>query len=101
MGVDRKAKTWELVRAPGGLLDGLQRGVALEALGESGSSFGTEVVPLQTANMGAEAGAVRVSMGADTKANDPGAAAHFRWVIFVLLRTAASAVAPLSPIPVQ
>ena len=42
-----------------------------------------------------------VSAGADTKANDPGAAAHFRWVIFVLLRTAASAVAPLSPIPVQ
>ena len=58
-GADRKAKTWELVRVPGRLLDGLQRGVALEALGESGSCFGTEFVPPQTANMGAEAGAVR------------------------------------------
>ena len=35
-------------------------------------------------------------MGVDTKANS-GAAAHFRLVIFVLLRMAASAMAPWSP----
>ena len=33
-------------------------------------------------------------MGADTKANTSGAAAHLRLVIFVSLRMAASAVAP-------
>ena len=38
-------------------------------------------------------------MGADTKANALGAAAHFRLVIFVSLRMAASAVMPLFPIP--
>ena len=32
------------VRAPSGLLELLQRGVALEALGESGGSLGTEAV---------------------------------------------------------
>eukprot|EP00964_Phaeocystis_antarctica_P086248 scaffold54609_cov71-Phaeocystis_antarctica.AAC.2 len=37
-------------------------------------------------------------MGADTKANTSGAAAHLRLVISVLLRMAASAVAPLTPI---
>ena len=36
-------------------------------------------------------------MGADMKANTAGAAAHLRSVIFVLLRMAASAVAPLAP----
>ena len=35
-----------------------------------------------------------VSMGADTKANTRGAAAHLRWEIIVSLRTAASAEAP-------
>ena len=39
----------------------------------------------------------RVSMGADTKANTTGEAAHLRLVIFVSLRMAASAVAPRSP----
>eukprot|EP00964_Phaeocystis_antarctica_P085568 scaffold54074_cov60-Phaeocystis_antarctica.AAC.4 len=39
---------------------------------------------------------VGVSMGADTKANTSGAAAHLRLVIFVLLRMAAIAVAPSS-----
>ena len=38
-----------------------------------------------------------VSAGADTKANTLGAAAHLRLVIFVSLRMAASAVAPLFP----
>ena len=42
---------------------------------------------------------LRVSMGADTKANTSGAAAHLRLVIFVSLRTAAIAVAPSAPMP--
>ena len=40
-----------------------------------------------------------VSMGADRKANTSEAAAHFRLVMFVSLRMAASAVAPLAPMP--
>ena len=51
-GADRKANTWELVRAPSGLLQQLQRRVALEALGESGCSLGTEDVISQTARRG-------------------------------------------------
>ena len=43
-GADTKANTRELVRAPGGLLERLQRGVAFEALGERGYSFGIELV---------------------------------------------------------
>ena len=39
-----------------------------------------------------------VSMGADTKANTLGAAAHSRLEIFVSLRTAASLEAPSAPI---
>ena len=35
-------------------------------------------------------------MGADRKVNPSGAAAHLRLVMFVSLRTAASAVAPLA-----
>ena len=42
---------------PSSLLQRLQRGVALECLGESGSAFGTELVALETASMGAGAGA--------------------------------------------
>ena len=43
------------VRGPGGLLEGSQRVVALEALGKSGSSFGPKVVHRQTAGVwGAE-----------------------------------------------
>ena len=57
MGADRKANTRGLVRAPSGLLQRLQRQVALEALGESGASLGTEAVVAHTASMGAEAGA--------------------------------------------
>ena len=55
MGADTKANTQELVRAPGGLPERLQRRVALEALGESDYSFRTEVVPSQTASTGEEA----------------------------------------------
>ena len=57
MGADRKANTWGLVRAPSGLLQRLQRRVALEALGESGASLGAEAVEAQTASMGADVGA--------------------------------------------
>ena len=80
MGADTKANTRELVRAPGGPLERSQRGVALQALGESNSSLGTEVVVRETASMGAEVG-LRVSMGANTKANTSGVAAHLRLVI--------------------
>ena len=52
MGVDKKANTI----GPGGLPERLQRGVALEALGESGSSFRAESVFRETASMGAETG---------------------------------------------
>ena len=57
MGADIKANTWGLVRAPSGLLERLQCRVALEALSESGGSFGHEEVVAQTASMGAEVGA--------------------------------------------
>ena len=57
MGADTKASTRELVREVGGLLERLQRRVALEALRESGSSFGAELVASQTEHGGVEAGA--------------------------------------------
>ena len=57
MGADTKANTRELVREAGGLHERLQHGVALEALGESGSSLGAKLVGRDTAIMGAEAGA--------------------------------------------
>ena len=38
-----------------GLLERLQRGVALEALGESGCPFGTKLVASQPASAGKEA----------------------------------------------
>ena len=50
MGADTKANTRELVREAGSLLERLQRRVALEALDESGYSFGTESVVSQTAS---------------------------------------------------
>ena len=55
-GADKKANTWELVRAPSSLLQRLQRAVALEAVGESGCSLGAKAVVSQTASRG-----VRVS----------------------------------------
>eukprot|EP00964_Phaeocystis_antarctica_P063250 scaffold37942_cov57-Phaeocystis_antarctica.AAC.4 len=57
MGADTKANTRESVRAPGGLLQRLQHRVTLEALRESGSSFGTKTVELETARTGTEVGA--------------------------------------------
>ena len=53
----RKRTLGALVREAGGLLQRAQRGVTLQALGESSSSLGTEFVETQTASMGAEAGA--------------------------------------------
>ena len=57
MGADAKANTRELVREAGSLRERLQRGVALESLGESGSSFRAESVTGETASMGAGVGA--------------------------------------------
>ena len=54
---DTKANTRELVREAGSLRERLQRGVALESLGKSGSSFRAESVPFETASMGAGEGA--------------------------------------------
>ena len=54
-GADTKANTRELVRAPGGLLERLQRVVALDAHSESSSSFWTEPVAFETASTGADA----------------------------------------------
>ena len=56
MGADTKANTRELVREAGGLLKRLQRGVALEALCNRGSSFGTELVDIETAVVRSEVG---------------------------------------------
>ena len=55
MGADRKANTWAPVRATGGVPQRSQRRVALEALRESSSSLGTEVVVSQPASTGEEA----------------------------------------------
>ena len=51
-GADTKANTRELVREVGGLLERLQRRVALEALCDCGSSFGAELVDSKTAWVG-------------------------------------------------
>ena len=52
MGADTKANTRELVREAGSLLERLQRRVALEALCNRGSSFGTELIQSEIAKMG-------------------------------------------------
>ena len=44
------------LECPSSLLERLQRRVAFEALGERGSSFWAEIVELETANEGTEAG---------------------------------------------
>ena len=94
-GADRKANAQGPVRGSCGLLELLQRGVALEALGESGSSLGAKAVARDTASMGAEAGA-EACQRALTNANAR-AAAHFRLVICVSLSMEASAEAPSTP----
>ena len=52
MGADTKANTRELVREVGGLLERLQRRVALETLCNRSCSFGTEPVVFETAGVG-------------------------------------------------
>eukprot|EP00964_Phaeocystis_antarctica_P086334 scaffold54666_cov68-Phaeocystis_antarctica.AAC.7 len=76
MGADTKTNTQELVRAPGGLLERLQRGVALEALRERSSCLRAETVERETASTWERRWGLRVSMGIDRKANTR-AAAHF------------------------
>ena len=56
-GADTKANAQGPVRGSCGLLELVQRGVALEALGKSESSLRAEAVVTQTASMGAEVGA--------------------------------------------
>ena len=64
MGAETKANAQELVREAGGLLERLQRRVALEDLCNRGSSFGTEIVELETVRLGSEVGVVsRVNGG--------------------------------------
>ena len=96
MGADRKSNARGLVRWPCGLLELLQRGVALEALGESEYSLGAEAVGRDTASTGAETGA-EACQGALIQKRTLAAAAHVRLVICVSLRTGASAEAPSSP----
>ena len=48
---------------PVGLLEHLQRRVALEPFSEGGSAFGTEVVVLETASAGKEAKVLRSVYG--------------------------------------
>jgi len=52
MGADTNANSLELVREAGGLLERLQRRVALETLCKRGSSFRTELVAPETAGVG-------------------------------------------------
>ena len=70
-GTDTKANAQELVREAGGLLERLQRGVALEALSESEYSLGIEAVGRDTVSTGV----LGMSRGADTNANSLG-----RWL---------------------
>ena len=98
MGADRKANAQGPVRGSCGLLELLQRDVALEALGKSESSLRAKAVVAQTASMGAEVGAEACQGALTEKSEHYRVAAHSSLVIIVSLRMAASAEAPLSPI---
>ena len=89
-GTDKKANEQAPVRGPGGLLERLQRGVALEALHESGSSFRTELVALETASTEAEAGV----NGRWHESKHFGAAAHSSEVTALPLSASHSLVMP-------
>ena len=82
------------VRAPGGLLQRLERRVALEALGESSHSFGTEEVYSQTVCTGAKAGAEECQRAPDTEANTGAHAAHLSEVTELPLSPSHSLVMP-------
>ena len=92
MGADTKA----LIRVLSSLLQRLQRGVALESLGESGSSFRAESVSRETASTGSRGGAEGCQW-ALTQSERSGAAAHSSCWICVSLRIAASVEAPSAP----
>eukprot|EP00964_Phaeocystis_antarctica_P055020 scaffold32350_cov60-Phaeocystis_antarctica.AAC.5 len=74
--------------------DGAARGVFDRLFGLVGEAVVVEPVNEEQSGYGERAS---LSTGADTKANTLEAAAHLRWVIFVSLRTAASAEAPSTP----
>ena len=96
MGADTKARGGgALQRGHGAPLEPLaQLGDALRSVGAVAFEVeAAELVVDQTAR-GKE---VVSSMGVDKKANTLGAGAHLRLVIFVSLRTAASAMAPWLP----
>ena len=86
----------ELVREAGSLLERLQRRVALEALCNRGSSFGTELVVRKTAGVGFGVGGEPCQCPL-TQKRTLGAEAHLSVEILVSLRTAASAEAPSAP----
>ena len=81
---------------PSSLLERLQGRIALEALGERGSSFGTEAVVLETVRerWGENGQKAGVSAGADMKANAFGAAAHSSEVTELPLSPSHSLVMP-------
>ena len=93
MGADTKANAQELVREAGGLLERLQRGVALEALSESESSLGAEAVGRDTASTGAEAGA-EACQGALTREQTLWGGAHSSEVTLLSLSPSHSLVMP-------
>ena len=66
---------------------------------ERSDALASDVVASETASEGQDGNSERVgvSMGADTKANTLAAAAHFRLMICVSLRMAASTEAPSAP----
>ena len=92
-GADTKANTLELVRVPSSLLQRFQRGVALEALRESGSSFRAEAVARETASMGAGSGAEGYQW-ALTEGKHLGAVAHSNEVTALPLSPSHSAMMP-------
>ena len=78
----------------------MQRGVALEALCNRSSSFGTEIVELETAGVGFGGGWCGVSMGADTKFGgwfELQAAYLSDCSVVLPLRPSARAAPPLGP----
>ena len=79
MGADRKANAQGPVRGSCGLLELLQRDVALEALGKSESSLRAEAVVAQTASMGAEVGA-EACQGALTERRTLRASSSATWL---------------------
>ena len=94
MGADRKVNTGGLIRAPSGLLQRLQRRVALEALGESGASLGAKAVARDTASMGAEVSAEACQGVLTQKQTIWGAAAHSSEVTELPLSPSHSLVMP-------